>query len=405
MSYRNNLQINQFLNVLQAEIQNLSGLSGSTGPTGPTGPTGSNGTNGATGATGPTGISNQTLAQTLILGNSAGSTGINMNSNDITNVGNITSTSDLNLNAGSGFININFNTIDDVGGLRRFDGGDLQIQANDGGNITLSNNGTGGFINLNGIDGVNSISPLVVSDGINNNTINGLGYTTRNSIQNLTHYLTFVDSSSTGVGSIQKTAGISCNPSTNSITATTFNGTISTATNATQVSLTSDNTSGTYYIPFSKTTTANNNTLFIDNAVGPLSYSPVNATLTCQTIDASVLLPTNTPAATFAGTTLTCNFGTTSFGGFRVGITGSTNTISTLAFTNGVANGRYTISIHNSGSGDLTINGTFAPSATYATTDNTVLTIPTNTNALMVVRLINFTVGGNDYIVERYRLF
>ena len=327
---------------------------------------------------------------------------LDMNSNDITNVSNITSTSNLNLNAGTGFININFNTIDDVGGLRRFDGGDLQIQANDGGNITLSNNGTGGFINLNGIDGVNSISPLVVSDGINNNTINGLGYTTRNSIQNLTHYITFVDSSSTGVGSIQKTAGISCNPSTNTITATTFTGN---ASNATQVSLTSDNTSGTYYIPFSKTTTANNNTLFIDNNVGPLSYSPVNATLTCQTLDASVLLPVNTPAATFSGTTLTCNFGTTSFGGFRVGMTGSTNTISILAFTGGVANGRYTISIHNSGSGDLTINGTFAPSATYATTDNTVLTIPTNNNALLVVRLINFTVGGNDYIVERYRLF
>ena len=48
--------------------------------------------------------------------------------------------------------------------------------------------------------------------------------TTRNSTQNSTHFLNFVDNSATGTGAIQKTAGISCNPSTNTITATTFVG-------------------------------------------------------------------------------------------------------------------------------------------------------------------------------------
>jgi hypothetical protein len=67
-------------------------------------------------------------------------------------------------------------------------------------------------------------STVVITDGSTTNTINQLGYTTRNSVQNSAHYLNFSDSSSTGTGAIQKTAGISCNPSLNSITATSFNG-------------------------------------------------------------------------------------------------------------------------------------------------------------------------------------
>jgi hypothetical protein len=52
--------------------------------------------------------------------------------------------------------------------------------------------------------------------------------TTTNTNANLSHYLNFSDSSSTGNGSVQKTAGLSCNPSTNTITATTFSGLCST---------------------------------------------------------------------------------------------------------------------------------------------------------------------------------
>jgi hypothetical protein len=53
------------------------------------------------------------------------------------------------------------------------------------------------------------------------------GYTTRNSVQNATHFLNFSDSSSTGTGAIQKTAGIECNPSTKTVTATKFVGDLS----------------------------------------------------------------------------------------------------------------------------------------------------------------------------------
>lgn len=73
-------------------------------------------------------------------------------------------------------------------------------------------------------------STVVITDGTTTNTINQTGYTTRNSVQNSVHYLNFSDSSSTGLGAIQKSAGLSCNPATSSITATTFNGNSSSST-------------------------------------------------------------------------------------------------------------------------------------------------------------------------------
>jgi len=345
------------------------------------------------------------VPQTLLGYSSNGVSALEITPTTITLGGNLTTTPVyVSINATSGLTTTNPNGLDI--------NCDLDMNSNDITNLNSITATSAFSINATTIDIITSTGDIVLETptqvaildtaGLNTNIITSSGYTTKNSVQNITHYLNFSDNSATGVGPIQKTTGISCNPSTNTITATTFNGN---ASNATQVSLTSDNTSGTYYIPFSKTTTANNNTLFIDNATGPLTYNAVNSTLNCQTVDASIILPTSTTNATFAGTTLTCNFGTTSLAGFRVGMIGSTNTISILAFTNGVINGRYTITIANTGSGDLTINGTFAPSATYLTTDNTVLTIPTGGQALMVVRLLTFTVGGNDYIIERYRLY
>lgn len=63
--------------------------------------------------------------------------------------------------------------------------------------------------------------------------------TTQNSTENLTHYLNFSNNSATGVGTVQKTAGLSCNPSANTISASTFIGDCSgnavTATRATNI--------------------------------------------------------------------------------------------------------------------------------------------------------------------------
>ena len=56
---------------------------------------------------------------------------------------------------------------------------------------------------------------------------------------------------------------------------------IGNASSATTVALTSDNTSGTYFIPFSKPIISpTSNALYIDNATTPLTYNPSTSTLT-----------------------------------------------------------------------------------------------------------------------------
>lgn len=107
------------------------------------------------------------------------------------------------------------------------------------------------------------------------------GYRTTNSTQNSTHYLNFSDSSATGVGAIQKSSGISCNPNSNTITATTFSG------SATGVLTTTDNTNGTYYIPFSKTSAGANTSLFLDDVTNALTYNPSTSTLTASVFSGS----------------------------------------------------------------------------------------------------------------------
>lgn len=101
-------------------------------------------------------------------------------------------------------------------------------------NSLLCSNGATNSITIDA-----SNNNIVITDGTTTNTIDKTGYTTRNSVQNSTHYLNFSDSSSTGTGAIQKTAGLSCNPSTNTITATTFVGDLSgnstTSTRATNI--------------------------------------------------------------------------------------------------------------------------------------------------------------------------
>jgi len=117
------------------------------------------------------------------------------------------------------------------------------------------------------------------------------GYKTINSTQNSTHYLNFSDASTSGVGNIQKTAGISCNPNTNTITASVFNG------SATGVLTTSDNTNNTCYIPFSKTTAGANTELYLDDTTGPLTYNPVSGALGTTIVNCNRYDATGTTSA------------------------------------------------------------------------------------------------------------
>jgi len=173
------------------------------------------------------------------------------------------------------------------------------------------------------------------------------GYKTINTTANTTHFLNFSDASTSGVGNIQKTAGISCNPNTNTITATTFSG------SATGVLTTTDNTATTCYIPFSKTTAGANTSLFLDDATGPLTYTPSTGTLTfligqCARYDgassgasASIFNNTTTGNTTYSNSTTT---GTISIGSNAM-TTGNINIGTTTA--TGLVNIRPVLSLSN----------------------------------------------------------
>ena len=78
----------------------------------------------------------------------------------------------------------------------------------------------------------------------------------------------------------------------------------SVASSSTSINLTSDNSSGNWYIPFSKTTTATGNVLYIDNSTTPFYYDPSFNTLTVAN------LAGNASSATAVGITNTTS-GTT----------------------------------------------------------------------------------------------
>lgn len=160
--------------------------------------------------------------------------------------------------------------------------------------ITLNNAGTG-LNKISLLPNASASNPqITLTDGTTANTIDKNGYTTRNTTTNATNFLNFSDSSATGTGSIQKTSGIECNPFTKTVTATTFAGDLSgTATNATNVGLTSDNTAGTYYLPFAKTIGTGNKPLFIDDTTTPLTYNPSTSILTATNFSGTATNATN----------------------------------------------------------------------------------------------------------------
>jgi len=311
---------------------------------------------------------------------------------------------------------------------------------------------------------------LTLTNGVTTNTLDVNNWSgniqTVNTNANLTHYLNFSDSSATGYGRPQKTAGISCNPSTNTITATTFNGTASSSTSAVGVDLTSDDTSGTYSIPFSKTATATGNALFIDNTTTPLTYNPLASTLTASIFNGSAntaaITDTNTNALFYpvfvsaAGTaqTLRCDIATNPFSynpstgalvagsmtsgslncnqwrgdtttaaitSFTAGVlslncndysalrnfgwvlTGTTNTMSGLTLTSTRVNAVYNVCIINNGSGDLTIN-TGLSGGTYYLTYTSAVVVPAGTLAVIEITILSVNTITR-VVVDAYRVY
>jgi hypothetical protein len=228
---------------------------------------------------------------------------------------------------------------------------------------------------------------ITLTDGTTTNTIDKNGYTTRNTIANATYYLNFSDNFSTGTASIEKTAGLNCNPSTSTITA--IGGFAGTATNAAAVSLTSDNSPGTYFIPFSKTTTATGNTLYIDNTTTPLTYDPSSSLLAVGELQ---LTNTQVPTTFTAGVlTIDCSNSTYRSFGFEIpaNMTG-------LNLNNSRNNGVYTIVISN-GTGTYTISNVLT-GTTNRTSYLTTKTISIGQTWIMTVKVQTFTTPATTII-------
>jgi len=262
--------------------------------------------------------------------------------------------------------------------------------------LTAGNTATNSIILNNGATNVITTDPslntIVVTDGTTTNTINKNGYTTRNTTANLTHYLNFSDASTTGTGAIQKTAGISCNPSTNIIIATTFSGDLSgnaltatTATNATNVGITTDNTSGTYYIPFAKTSGTGNKPLFIDDTTTPLTYNPSTGVFTAPSFSGSVSTATT---ATNVTTTSDNTSGT-----YYIPFSKTTAGTSTALYLDDTT----TPLTYNPSTSVVTAT-TFSGNATTATTATTATNVTTtsdNTSGTYYLPFIKTTAGAS----------
>ena len=130
--------------------------------------------------------------------------------------------------------------------------------------------------------------------------------------------------------------------STNNTAAINISGNAATATTTTSVALTSDDTAGTYFIPFTKTTSPTSNALYIDDITTPLTYNPNTSTLTASNFSG---LATNSTrievAASTSATTFYPTFCATGAGQkeLRFNISGSplsyvpsTNTLSATTF-------------------------------------------------------------------------
>ena len=193
-------------------------------------------------------------------------------------------------------------------------------------------------------------------------------------------------------------ADVYYNPSTHTFTATTFSGALSgNATSSTTVSTVSDNTAGTYYLPFVKTTAllTPNQQIYIDDTTGPLTYNPSTGALsstsfvgTVSGASSGVNLPTTQNLATFATGVLTwTGLSSQSFKNSNIIFTGTTNIVATLTTSQQQVNGEYYLSGYNAGTGTLTFNYPLL-GTNIKTTYSSAVNIPTLTYFLMKINVL-----------------
>ena len=198
---------------------------------------------------------------------------------------------------------------------------------------------------------------------------------TSNNSSNETVYLTFADGTS-GTQALETDSGLSYNPGTNVLTAGTLSGTATTATTATNVSLTSNNSANeTTYITFADGTSGAQG-LETDSS---LSYNPATNTLTAGTLSG-----TATNATTATNVTATAN--------------NSANESTYIAFVDGAsgAQGIETDSTLRFNPATNTLSATnFSGTVSTATTATTVAVTNATANNNNYIAFVDASAGGN----------
>ena len=187
------------------------------------------------------------------------------------------------------------------------------------------------------------------------------------------YYMTFVDSSGNQTPHYDNVNSFTYNPSTQRVSAQQFQGTLignaDSATSATTIRTTSDNTSGNYYIPFSKTTAGASTSLYLDDSTTPLIYNPSTNYLTAtkfigdlsgNAVSATNVAITDQPTT---NTTYYLTFVTATTGNQPTYVDSSTltyNSSTNLLLVNGLQLGTATNAITSFTANYLTIEGNSA---------------------------------------------
>ena len=152
-------------------------------------------------------------------------------------------------------------------------------------------------------------------------------------------------------------------------------------------------------LPFCKTTAGNSCSLYLDDTTGPLSYNPSSSTLTCTTFTGDIQTSsTATTIGSFTSGILTIVGSGLTTRNFNFVVSGTTNLLTGLIFTSFRTNGVYNVGIFNNGTGDFTINSS-GLGANIRTTYSSPIIIPTGRYAIMTINVLSIN-SVVQYIVN-----
>ena len=130
-------------------------------------------------------------------------------------------------------------------------------------------------------DGENNILYNPFTNVLSGMIIDGQ-FVINNDDNNVSYHIPFAKTETTGNKTLfidNTTTPLTYNPYTSTITSTNFSGTCSTSS---AITLTTDDTSGNYFLTFSKSTSGISKSLYIDDTTTPLIYNPSTSNLTCS---------------------------------------------------------------------------------------------------------------------------